>query len=959
MKPDIVFTIENQLGQTLQPLTTLADPLDGVRHEYNLSYLLDGDRLIGLNVCNTELLTELKLDAEECATLVFLNCSGNKNLRQLWFTGPLPSLKYLDLSGCGLEQLTLPAGCLQLNKAWLQNNQLNQLAFAGPCPRLELLDLSNNRLKDVVLPFGFTSLAHLYMVNNGLVNLRFDHDPGDGPECRWHSPLPELQTLHLAENNLQQVPENIIFSKKLTALYLGGNVSKNIPKIFLGEYERYTARSCLAEARTWFTEIREHPHEKNRTVKLMLLGNGNVGKSTLACAMTHGRCQHDAGHHQSTHGILLQTLEKDNIVYHIWDFGGQEVYHGTHRLFISFEALQVIVFDAETEEMARNYKSTFDRVRQQELVRPHPIPYWFETTCGLSAGSRFCLVQNIKRPGDSECGLAREYAGKNGIEFQQLNASTGENLAEIWKRLPRLASALPDYGMTMPTSWLKVRQFFIDNLEKEDNRKILYKDEFYRLCDDCEVMEASRELLLRYLHHYGYVYCHDNLGDRIIADQKWALQAIYKPYDRYAGHYQEFFDLEGKIRVSKLFEVFGDGYTEKEKWLFLEFMRSCGLCFQLNDQPWRETKGLEDVYVFPEFLPDIKPVEAERFWEERARDPHILRYRLPWLNYYLVQSFIVALGRKTETKNFWRYGIHVPTHDGWFKVELDYGQKALIVHIEQEAMAQWLVPILEALHLGSEKKGWEISFGGGVFSEFDLENWQKTERSPAGHHPIDPEIKQGGKPLEQLADKKQELGREVVLFLASNPTNEKINLRGEHSQIAEKLADRQIRKKFELVPRFDVTLDRMIEAIMEEQPAIIHFIGHGMEGHPMTGRGNGIVINTEDYQGGTVVCANSFEHSFRRIKKIVPGLKLVLLNLCYSEPQAIAISKNGIHAVGVNDEVKSSAARMFAAGFYRNYGLHGDIEAAVNHGLTVGVLEDDNIENLVHLFFNGKLVPVG
>lgn len=949
------------MGQSLHMLDDIADPLDSVRHEHNLSYMLDGSQLIGLNVSDSELLTSLEFDREVCTSLGYLNLSGNSNLERVRFAAPLSTLRYLDLSSCALERLTLPAGCHQLSKVWLQKNKMSQLTFSGSCPRLELLDLSNNHLKELILPFGFEALAHLYAVGNGLVDLEFIQAPDErsaGEDCRWYSPLPQLETLHLAENSLERVPENIIFSQKLRALYLGGNVPKNIPKIFLGEHSPIGSDNCLEDVRIWFSEIRERPSEPNRTVKLMLLGNGNVGKSTLACALDNGCCEHDTEHHQSTHGILLQTLKKDDIVYHIWDFGGQEVYHGTHRLFISSEALQVIVFDRETEEKARNHQLECDRVCQEELVRPHQISYWYETTSELSEGSRFLIIQNTKRDGEGDDELTKEYAGSNRIEFLRLNAKTGKNLQQLLALLPRLAGMLPDYGMTMPESWLKVRRFFIDNLEQENNRKMLLKSEFDQLCVDCQVTDASRNLLLRYLHHYGYVYCHENLGDRIIADQKWALHAIYKPYDRYATHYQEFLDMKGKIRVSKLFDVFGDDYDEKEKWLFLEFMRSCGLCFQLNDKPWRETNGFGDVYVFPEFLPDIKPVEVERFWAANAKDSHVLRYRLTWLNYYLVQSFIVALGRKTASGNFWRYGIHVSTPEGWFKVELDYGEKALLVYIERQAAVTWLVPILEELQVGREGQGWEISLTSGEFRDFDIKEWHGEGKSHFSERIVFVKERRNEKLLHKLTDTQQDVDREVVLLLAANPTTDTLSLRTEHSQIAEKLSGRSLRGKVELVPRFDISPDRMIDKIMEEQPTIIHFIGHGVEGKPLTGLGNGIVLHSDDFQGEKVVSANMLEKIFGRLKKNVPKLKIVFLNACYSEPQAIAISRNNIYTIGANDELSSKAARAFAAGFYVNYGLHGEVEKAVDQGLTLGLFEDENIERLIHLYHNGEIVSV-
>ncbi len=972
MKPDFISDIESQIDKPLQQLERLADLEDSVRYAHNFSYVLEEGRLVALNVTDTDLLSDLMVDEETCATLKYINLTRNKNLSRVRFEASLPWLCYLDVSKCALERLTLPSGCRQLEKLWLQDSGLTRMTFSGPCPNLLLLDLSGNDLGELVLPEGFDSLAHLYAVGSGLVDLEFgccENLSGDEDNCT-KGPLPQLETLHLAQNRLENISENIVFSEKLTALYLGGNVPKNIPKIFLGEHSSYGSYDCLDDTRTWFIELLKKPYERNRSVKLMLLGNGNVGKSTLACAMEHGRCDHDP---ETTHGILIDTLDSRDISYNIWDFGGQEVYHGTHRLFISSEALQVIVFDAETEENARNDRDECDRARPHEKVRPHPIRYWYETTSKLSSDSIYFIVQNRKEKPNSIIDTEIEEYAKGRAKFIPLNAKTGDDVDDLMHYLKKNARHLPDYNMKMPPSWLRLRQFFIDNLKKADSKKMMLKQDFEELCKKMQVMERSRPLLFRYLYHSGFIYYHENLGDRIIADQRWALKAIYKPYDRKSPSYDEFLDFEGKIRVSKLFQVFGDDYSDNEKWLFLEFMQSCGLCFRLNDKSWRETDSESDLYVFPEFLRKKRPVEVQRYWDDNERETLVLRYKLPWLNYYLIQSFITALGRKTETKNFWRYGIHISTPEGWFKVELDYDEKALMLYIEKRAADSWIVPILEELQGDREQESWEISVDGIGFTSLDPEEWRGYEKYHGSGMLADseesrltllePSEEQGQKDrqkalLGKLEEPIQELDREVIVFLAANPTADRLSMRNEHSQIAEKLSARDVRKNIEIIPRFDISPDRMIDTIHNNKPTIIHFVSHGREVNRDTGKGGGIVLHADDFQGAKELGAVKLKGIFSRIKKKLPRLNVVFMSACYTEPQAVAISENGIYTIGATDELSSTAARAFAAGFYKSYGQTGNIEEAVDYGLTVGLSADENIESLVHLFYDGKRIVV-
>ncbi|MCB9298201.1 MAG: hypothetical protein H6559_34540 [Lewinellaceae bacterium] len=111
---------------------------------------------------------------------------------------------------------------------------------------------------------------------------------------------------------------------------------------------------------------------------------------------------------------------------------------------------------------------------------------------------------------------------------------------------------MPDYGMLMPESWLNVRQYFLDNMLKapEETRKLITKQRFGKLCEENKVRANTKDMLFRYLHHSGFLYYHKNLGENIIADQRWALDAIYQPLNRGKEHYKEFKeDWKGKIRV--------------------------------------------------------------------------------------------------------------------------------------------------------------------------------------------------------------------------------------------------------------------------------------------------------------------------------------------------------------------------------------------------------------------------
>ena len=691
-----------RLTDLIAHLTQVKTVID-VRRRDKTYALNDQGQLIALSYGEVEA-EELTL-GQEAACLEHLYVSRSKSLKQVRIEVPLPRLQNLYLNDTSLQDLVIPEGMAALEQLYVQNTPISHLHFQGDCPNLLLLDASKNRsLKSLDVRGGFGRLSYLYLT-----------------DCAQFEELlvaeePTLQILSVAGTQIQSIPEQLFKGKVLEAFYAAGTAPHNVPKVYLGTDHN---DDCLEEVRKWFQQDRSQP---NKTVKLMLTGNGNVGKSSLLYALEHGSCPADKA---STHGIQLHSFEQNDVVYACWDFGGQEIYHGTHRLFMTAESVQVVVFDPKSEKNAESGSPNPDRITGQ-MVYDHPFRYWFETARALSPDSQFVVVQNKKDEEKQSHNRIRSFTEKNDLHFSHVSAHTGVGIKGLQNDLSEFAQKLPDYHMMMPPSWLEVVDFLRKNIEQENveiktiSKQALYQDVFKQN----GVPEEVFPLLFKYLLHNGFLYSHEKLGDTIILDQRWALEALYKPLERGSIAYLELQkDYKGIIPVRKLFTWFGEAYQEEEKWLFLEFMESCGLCFRLNDDA--EKQSLESRYVFPEFLDHHKPDDLVLKWQERAKKVVQFRYPLEWLNYFRIQSFIAAIGRKTKRSNIWRNGIHIETPEGWFMVELSVEEKAISLVVEENAMLAWLEKILDALKETNPTEGkwqWKRSQ---TFEDFDLEEWKK------------------------------------------------------------------------------------------------------------------------------------------------------------------------------------------------------------------------------------------
>ncbi len=162
----------------------------------------------------------------------------------------------------------------------------------------------------------------------------------------------------------------------------------------------------------------------------------------------------------------------------------------------------------------------------------------------------------------------------------------------------------------------------------------------------------------------------------------------------------------------------------------------------------------------------------------------------------------------------------------------------------------------------------------------------------------------------------------TILFLAADPTDaSRLRLGEELREIQEKLQLARLRERYELHQRLSVRPADISQALLDIQPQIVHFSGHG-----------------------SAMGALCFESQTGEIFPILPDalaalfeqfanqVSCVVLNACYSEIQANAISKHINFVIGMNQSVGDKAAIAFAIGFYQALGAGRTVDEAYKLG---------------------------
>ena len=168
-----------------------------------------------------------------------------------------------------------------------------------------------------------------------------------------------------------------------------------------------------------------------------------------------------------------------------------------------------------------------------------------------------------------------------------------------------------------------------------------------------------------------------------------------------------------------------------------------------------------------------------------------------------------------------------------------------------------------------------------------------------------------------------------ILILASNPKGTAtLDLDRELRELREGLRRSPNRDEFKIETREAVRPSDLRRAMLEVQPQIVHFCGHG------TGV-QGLILEDEDGQE-RLASTEALSDLFRIFSNQV---ECVLLNACYSKEQAQSIVHHINYVIGMSREVQDDAAISFTIGFYDAMGAGESVERAFEVGRNAVLFE--------------------
>jgi internalin A len=582
--------------------------------------------------------------------LQHLNCSG-KQVRDLTPLSSLTALQHLACSGTQLNDLTPLSSLTALQHLECRFTEVSDLTPLSSLTALQHLDCRYTQVSDLTPLSSLSALEVLHCHSTGVKDLK----PLVG--------LDRLRSLSFDSCKLENFPEAILFADGLEELILAHSRISDIPPEVLSP-----PGNCLHSLRAHVLDLKAGA-EPFRDVKLMVLGNGRSGKTQLCRMLAEEDFQTQW---DSTHGIRvanarLGTGERDDpIRLSLWDFGGQDLYHGTHALFLRTRAIFVIVWSEDTDN-AKEYE------HQGITFRNHPLSYWAEYVRRSGGEDSTVLIVQTK------CDSAADEIRRKDLPDEVLKAFgfTRELYVSAANGRGReaLQAALLDgfrhlaetHGIAqIGASRLKLQRR-IQDLRKPDgslpeNLRLIDQQTFRDWCAAAGgVHDPAR--VLAYLNNAGVVFYRKGLfEDRIVLDQAWALNAIYAVFDR-TRSFEPLRGAGGRFTRPLLAGLVWDaqGYSEDEQRLFLSMMQSSGICFvyRWGGEPYEQSD--QTVYIAPDLLPDRAAVETEvqdRWGVEPGEA--VVRFDYPLLHAGLMRGLISRIGARAGLDAvYWRGGVYL------------------------------------------------------------------------------------------------------------------------------------------------------------------------------------------------------------------------------------------------------------------------------------------------------------
>jgi Leucine-rich repeat (LRR) protein len=516
----------------------------------------------------------------------------------------LIKLQFLNIQENVVSDISAVANLKELNSFWAEINQIEDITPLKSLNQLKFLILRKNQIKDITPLKELKQLIFLSLESNPIINL---------PE--WIIEFPNLNVQWKSErkNNYISFYDNPIENIPIEIIAQGKNAVRN----YFAQLKEEKERKYLFEA------------------KLLIIGEGGVGKTTFARKIQNAQAQMPDGD-DTTFGIDVSKwnftvqhhkLGEKIMFTNIWDFGGQNLYKGTHQMFFSTKSFYVLINDSREE------KTDF--------------AYWINTVEQLvKSGSKILIITNIKHSLTTQIdkNLLLGHFGDLIAGFVEIDLKNDfENIVKLQDTVKNYLKNLPEIGSPLPASWVNIREDLF-----RENRNFISYDRFIEICKRHNTYIENINFLSEYFNRIGvfmHYYEDDLLHERVYLNSNWLVQMVYKILN-----HQIVKDKKGRLESEDIKAIWKDNELFNENDKLTRLMHRFGLMYKIPDR---------NEFVVPVHLNSEQPYKK---WQYDSNG-EVLQFVYEFDRYMpkgIMSRLIVALHRYvTNHELVWQKGVNI------------------------------------------------------------------------------------------------------------------------------------------------------------------------------------------------------------------------------------------------------------------------------------------------------------
>ena len=401
------------MGENIRSLTVL-----GSLRRIDKGYLLtdiEQQELSKVGIINWSLsdLSELPKSLSLLTSLTSLDIRGSKVI-DISVLSNLTNLISLGLSNTQVKDISALSNLTNLIDLDLSNTQVKDISALSNLTNLIDLDLSNTQVKDISALSSLTNLDYLRLndtqVNDisALSNLRYlgvlDLSRNEIKNSGILSRLENLRRLNIQDSKLKWIPESLLdlglnFITEAIDFSIHHDSGVYIHGLTLTDQPIEIFSQSKELIRAYY---RERKKVAVNECKVIFLGDAESGKThSIRRLLKNGEYLKDEDFDgNSTPGIETTVskikLNNSNIIINYWDFGGQEIQHSMHRMFLTERTVYVVFLNARQDD------------QMDERAR-----YWLENIKAFAPDAPVLVVINKidenNHPRFNEVGITSDY----------------------------------------------------------------------------------------------------------------------------------------------------------------------------------------------------------------------------------------------------------------------------------------------------------------------------------------------------------------------------------------------------------------------------------------------------------------------------------------------------------------------------------------------------------------------